>query len=135
MSSRSTDDVPEKPVMTRPWSDTENFYRWLVDGGLDVRGMLLLVEQIAASQYARALHAWTSMHDLCIVQVPCTYPYDGPYLRISPLFNGWIEFRYIDTPIEEKQWRRRVKAEDAFQRLERFIDQLHWVVREKAALS
>jgi hypothetical protein len=31
--------------------------------------MLKLVEHIEASQYARALYAWTSMHDLRIVQV------------------------------------------------------------------
>jgi hypothetical protein len=87
--------------------------------------MLRLVEQVEASQYARALYAWTSMHDLCIVQN------DGPYLRISPLFEGTIEFRYIDTPVFEKQWRRLVREDDAFQRLESFIDQLHWVVRER----
>jgi hypothetical protein len=131
MNPQSVDDTCEAPRMTKPWGEIERFYRWLVDGGLHVRGMLRLVEQIEASQYARALHAWTSMHDLCIVQVPCSFPYDGPYLRISPLFDGTIEFRYIDTAVFEKQWRRFVREEDAFQRLERFIDQLHWVVREK----
>jgi hypothetical protein len=93
--------------------------------------MLRLVEQIKGSTYARALHAWTSMHELCIVQVPCTYPCDGPYLRISPRVDGTIEFRYIDTPFASKQWHRVVKEEDAFRRLERFLDQLHWVGREK----
>jgi hypothetical protein len=79
----------------------------------------------------RALFAWTSIPDLCIVQVPCTYPYDGPFLRISPQSDGSIAFRFIDTPFESKQWHRVVIEEDAFRRLERFIDQLHWVVREK----
>jgi len=120
--------------MTSSWVEIERFYRWLVDEGLKVRGMLHLVEQIRASRYASALHAWTSMHDLCIVQTPRTYPdtHDLPYLRITPFFDGTVEFRYIDTFVEEKQWHRRVDEEDAFQRLERFIDQLHWVVREKA---
>jgi hypothetical protein len=71
------------------------------------------------------------MHDLCIAQVPCTYPYNGPYLRVSPRFDGTIEFRYIDTAIEERQWHRLVNEEDAFRRLELFMDQLHWVVRER----
>ena len=117
--------------MTKPWADIADRYRWLAEGGMNIGAMLRLVEQIEASPYARGLHAWTSMHDLCIVQVPCTYPYDGPFLRISPLFDGTIEFRYVDTPMFEKQWRRLVREGDAFERLERFIDQLHWVVREK----
>jgi hypothetical protein len=135
MSPQPGGGVAEKPLMTEPWIEIERFYRGLVDAGLSLRGMLRLVEQIKASQYARALHAWTSMHDLCIVQVPCSFPDYLPYLQVRPLFDGTIEFRYIDTLVEEKQWRRRVKDEDGFRRLERFIDQLHWVVREKAALQ
>jgi hypothetical protein len=119
--------------MTKSWAEIERFYRRLVEGGSTVQGMLRLVEQIGAARYARALHAWTSMHELCIVQLPCTHPYVGPYLRISPRIDGTIEFRYIDTYIEPRQWRRRVNEEDAFRRLERFIDQLHWVVREGTA--
>lgn len=131
MTAQFANEGGDMPLMTKPWADIVSFYRWLVDGGLDVRGMLRLVQQIEASQYARALHAWTSMHDACIVQVPCSHPYEGPYLRISPRFDGTIEFCFIDTPVFEKQWRRIVKEDDAFQRLERFIDQLHWVVRER----
>jgi hypothetical protein len=133
MTAQAAGDADPSPLMTKPWAEIEEFYRWLVDGGLNVRGMLSLVEQIEASQYARALHAWTSMHALWIVQVPCAFPCDLGYLRVTPLFDGMIEFRYIDTHIAEKQWHRRVKEDDAFVRLERFIDQLHWVVREKAA--
>jgi hypothetical protein len=118
-------------TMTEPWADIADFYRSLVQGGMNIGAMLRLVEQIQASSYARGLHAWTSMHDLCIVQVPCTYPYDGPYLRISPRFDGAVEFRYIDTPFVSKQWHRVVKEEEAFRRLERFMDQLRWVGREK----
>jgi hypothetical protein len=121
--------------MTRPWDEIEAYFRELVDAGARVGGMLRLVEQIKGSPYARALHSWTSMCDLCIVQLPCTYPFDGPYLRISPRSDGTIEFRYIDTHIESRQWHRVVKKEDAFRRLQRFIDQLHWVVREKASDS
>ncbi|HXE86588.1 MAG TPA: hypothetical protein VN524_07280 [Hyphomicrobiaceae bacterium] len=135
MSPEPAGSTAEVPLMTRPWLQIERFYRGQVERGLNVRAMLRRVEQIEASRYGRALHAWTSMHDLCIVQVPCSHPYDGPYLRISPSFDGTIEFRYIDTYIEQRQWHRRVSEADVFRRLERFIDQLHWVAREKAALS
>jgi hypothetical protein len=117
--------------MIEPWSEIESFYRELVrPGEAAAHGMLRLVEQIAALPYAQALYAWTSMLDLCIAQVPAGRPYDRSYLRISPRGDGTIEFRYRDTAIEARQWHRIVKEEDAFQRLERFIDQLHWVARE-----
>ncbi len=119
--------------MIRPWDEIKRGYREVVDAGSNLGGMLRLVEQIEASQYARGLHAWTSMLDLCIVQVPCTYPYDGPYLLVRPLSDGTMEFRYVDTHIASRQWHRVVKEEDAFRRLERFIDQLHWVVREEVS--
>ena len=118
--------------MTRPWAEIVSWYRECVDAGIPLKGMLRLVEQIEASLYIRALHAWTSMHDLCVAQELRSHgPYDGPYLRISPLFDGTIDFRYIDTYIESRQWQRVVKEDDAFQRLERFIDQLHWFAQEK----
>lgn len=71
------------------------------------------------------------MHDLCIVQQEIAYPHEGPYLRISPMFNGKIEFRYIDTSDKDKQWKRIVDENTAFAQLESFIEQLHWFVEEK----
>jgi hypothetical protein len=112
--------------MIVPWNEISHRYREVVESGeINARGMLRLVEQIEASPYSQALYGWTSMLDLCIVQVPCTYPYNGPYLRISPRGDGTMEFRYVDTNIESRQWHRIVKDGEAFQRLERFIDQLH----------
>ena len=69
------------------------------------------------------------MHDLCIVQTPVTYPYDGPRLIISPAKDGSVEFRYVDTMIEAKQWSRVEPGPAAFDRLQRFTDQLHWFAR------
>ncbi len=122
--------------MIRPWSEIESFYRELAEPGQTAAvAMMRLVGQIAASPYAQALNGWTSMLDLCIAQVPCSRPYDGPFLRISPRGDGTMEFRYLDTAIEARQWHRTVEEDEAFQRLERFIDQLHWVVRETKRAS
>ena len=90
--------------------------------------MAKLVNEIEASRFAIGLFGWTYLHDLCIAQTAVTYPYDGPYLRVSPLTNGKLEFRYIDTSTQEKQWNRTVAADKGFARLERFIHQLHWLV-------
>lgn len=115
--------------MTRPWSEIKRHFQ---EPGNSTQGMFRLVEAIEASRYASKLYAWTSILDLCVVQVPCTYPYDGPFLRISPQTGGTIEFRYIDTYVTSKQWHRIVNQDDAFRRLELFIDQLHWVGREQS---
>ena len=66
------------------------------------------------------------MYDLCITQTVVYYPYDGPFLRVKPLFDGQIEFRYIDTPNKSQQWHRTVPASEAISRLESFLSQLHW---------
>jgi hypothetical protein len=113
--------------MIRPWSEIVLHYRALGAGG---QGMLPLVEAIEGSRYASMLYGWTSVLDLCIVQAPCTYPYDGPYLRISPHGDGTVEFRYVDTLVAERQWQRIVEHEDAFRRLELFMDQLRWIGSE-----
>jgi len=116
--------------MTRPWEEIRRHYQELVDEGMELHAMLELVKKILSSSYVKGLFAWTSMHDLCIVQQEATYPYEGPYLRISPLFNGKIEFRYIDTAVKDKQWKKIVNENDAFSQLESFIEQLHWFVKE-----
>jgi hypothetical protein len=60
--------------------------------------MLHLTEQIEASRYAAGIFGETSMHDLCIMQTSGAF-WQGAYLRISPRFDGTIEFRYIDTHV------------------------------------
>jgi hypothetical protein len=112
--------------MVQPWSEIRCFYADLVTSSSTFSSMLDLVSEIERSKYATGLFAWTSMHDLCIVQTPVSYPYHGPYLRISTNAEGSLEFRYLDTAIENKQWHRTVEPSQAFARLERFIDQLHW---------
>jgi len=112
--------------MTVPWERIRQNYAAITHLGAAWKAMLNLVDEINASRYAEGLFAWTSMHDLCIVQTPVTYPYHGPYLRTSPQANGQIEFRYLDTLAADKQWHRTVAGDDAFRRLELFLNQLHW---------
>ena len=118
--------------MIRPWEEIYRFYATLeliyatLEQTEGSRSMAQLVREIESSRYKEGLFAWTSAFDLCIVQTPVTYPYAGPYLKISPVKDGQLEFRYIDTPIKTKQWHGVVAGSDGFGRLERFLEQLHW---------
>ncbi len=114
--------------MTRAWPDIQRAYEERVSHGLRLHAMVGLIEQIQQS-HLKSLFGWTSMHDLCIVQTEAEYPYDGPFLRISPRSDGSVEFRYCDTFVKHLQWRRVVPEADAFDRLMRFADELHWFPR------
>lgn len=87
-----------------------------------------LASRIEASGLAEGLHGWTSMFDLYIAQTEVTYPYDGPYLRISPTGSNSLEFRFVDTRITAKQWKRTAPATAAWDRLISFLEQLNWFV-------
>jgi hypothetical protein len=118
--------------MNRPWGEIRQFY-----ASFDVspaKSMLAFVSAIEASRYAGGLHAWTSHLDLCITQRPVEHPYVGPMLRVAPDNLGSIEFRYTDTYIKGDQWHRTVAASEAFSRLERFLEQLHWFTLEPVKL-
>ncbi|HYW73679.1 MAG TPA: hypothetical protein VE961_21835 [Pyrinomonadaceae bacterium] len=112
--------------MILSWLQIRRHYAETADSSVALKAILNLVDEITASQYADGLFAWTSMHDLCIAQTCVTYPYDGPYLRISPRDYGQLEFQYLDTPAVDKQWHRTVDGDDAFGHLESFVTQLHW---------
>jgi hypothetical protein len=65
------------------------------------------------------------MHDLCVQQTD-TPAYDGPYLRLTPLPSGMINFRYIDTAVTDRQWQRTVTAVAAPKQFSSFLEQLGW---------
>ena len=112
--------------MTRSWSQIVASYEDYEGGHKSIRALGKLARRINESQLSKGLFAWTSMFDLCIVQIEVSYPFHGPYLRISPISEHQVEFRYIDTYEEAQQWNRTVDAEQAFQRLIKFLDQLRW---------
>ena len=112
--------------MIQPWANIRDYYGELANLGDPFEVMANLVTEIERSRYKEGLFGWTSMLDLCIAQTSVTYPHIEPYLRISPLSDGRLEFRYVDTPNKKMQWHRVVHGTDGFHRLERFLEQLHW---------
>lgn len=87
-----------------------------------------LCEYIGSSQMSEALFGHTSMHTLAISQTPVEYPPHPsvPWLKIEPMDDGKIEFKYVDTQIKERQWIRVVHATQAIERFKKVIDQLNW---------
>jgi hypothetical protein len=113
-------------TMTQPWSQIVARYDGYKSEHKSIRALGALAQRITQSPLANGLHAWTSMFDLCIVQIPVSYPFDGPFLRISPITEDRIEFRYVDTLEKDKQWQRTVDTNQAWPRLIGFLDQLRW---------
>ncbi len=125
--------------MSEPWANIVEKFRELRSLENDAfRVATSGIEQIASSvaegPLKGALFGWTSMHDLCIQQSDVR-PYSGPYLRISPLSSGSVEFRYIDTAIAHRQWQRVEPANRAVERLQMFLEQLRWVAPVSNAAS
>lgn len=89
-------------------------------------GIEKLAVTIAEGPLSSKPFGWVSMFELCIQQTDAI-PYSGPYVRVSHLASGAVEFRYFDTAIPAKQWHREVPPESTIPRFEAFIDQLHWV--------
>jgi hypothetical protein len=77
-------------MMSRPWPEIRRVYADAPSFAW-TNGMIALVDRLAES----SLHAWTSMFDLCLTQVPTTYPYDGPMVKVSPV---------PDTDLLELRW-------------------------------
>lgn len=88
-----------------------------------------LVGEIMDVKELKSLHPWTAMHDLCISQVAFADPHGSPYLRIRLVSERELEFRYVDTAIDARQWCRVESPENALRRLLSFVEQLNWFGR------
>lgn len=113
--------------MTKDWPSIVARYTDAPSSDAAINGIAVLARHIQETELSNGLFGWTSMFDLCITQTAVAYPYDGPYLRIRPLSDGMVEFRYIDTHIEEHQWNRTVAASETVARLHGFLSQLRWL--------
>jgi hypothetical protein len=91
-----------------------------------MRAMQELCRSVASSPLASGLFVTTSMLDLRVSQTPSEGLADSPYLRISPLRDGRIEFRYVDTMVTTDQWNRTVEPAEVLPRFLNFLRQLHW---------
>jgi hypothetical protein len=119
-------------MKSMPWSTIVERYRFRRGDrlaglyGEALKAIEGLADAIGSGPMASVLFGWTSMFDLCIQQTDA-FPGSGPYLKVSPLASGMIEFRYLDTAIEARQWHREVPPEAVAGRFQAFLDQLGWL--------
>jgi hypothetical protein len=114
-------------MMTQPWPQIVARYEDYKGEVQSIHTLGRLARRISESPLERSLFASPHMFDLDIVQIPVSDPFDGPFLRLSPVLSeDRIEFRYIDTYDKAKQWHRMAEADQAWARLIKFLDQLGW---------
>ncbi|MFO1252190.1 MAG: hypothetical protein U1E77_13895 [Inhella sp.] len=115
--------------MHRSWTEVRRHFSELPKEAPWAHGLISLIDHVMASPLAADLYPWTSVIDLCIAQAPPSPAGNAPYLRVSPLPSGQLEFRYVDTIVSAQQWVRVVAPDVAVNRFDSFVGQLHWLRR------
>lgn len=113
--------------MHQTWQKNENHYReaigYMPEFSDMHRAMAELCNWIGKSNLSASLFGGTSMHALLITQVELenlNHP-SIQYLRIEPDFKTKkIEFRFLDTHLEERQW-HRIEPPNSQRLIKRFI--------------
>jgi len=114
-------------MMTQPWPQILLRYEDYKGEERSIHTLGALARRISESPLQRGLFASPHMFDLNITQIPVDYPFDGPMLRLTPVLSeNRIEFRYIDTYDKAEQWHRTAEADQAWEHLIKFLDQLRW---------
>jgi hypothetical protein len=123
---------PPNPTDPRDqWPRVIHYFEGLSLRETALKPLARLAQQISASKFADALHAWTSAHDLCLAQAQAEPSGHSPYLLLRMVSDAAIEFRYVDTAVGSHQWSRVESADLAFGRLLIFFDQLNWFAGEQ----
>lgn len=112
--------------MIRKWDDICSEYEKLSSNDSKFINFFNLVISIRDSKYSSHIYGWTSVIDLYIVQNEVNHPYDWPKLLVRQLESNKLEFRYIDTYKEERQWNRVLDGNEGYGELEKFFYHLHW---------
>ena len=111
-------------IKSRSWGEIAGFYRGLVEQhGWDMQPMLRLVEDIAASRYARGAYAATSHATLCLALHPEFEMYQNT-LRID-FEQGRFIFSYSESPYL-KAWKKECDRAEAFSTFEHVMRRLKW---------
>lgn len=116
--------MAEAQLLTRPWSDLATHFRNPEEPACTA--IAELCDYIDARSIRSGVHGWQSMYTLCVVQIPVAYPYEGPRLQIEPVSYGTVEFRYIDTHVRQRMWKRTEPLDRVIARFRKTIIQLRW---------
>ncbi len=86
--------------------------------------MVSLVEDIASSQYADGIFAFTSHNTLCISQ-NSQIDIDRNLLLIDFIDNRFI-FKYRESVYAKNPWIKKCNSEDGFNTFEHIMNTLKW---------
>ena len=116
-------------AQAKSWQSIVGFYRSIAKDpqGKWISPMLELVEQIAAADFAHNIYPITSMHTLCISDVP-EFDLEREMLRIdfdpkSEQFK--LEYQETKSPLY-KRWRKTCQLEQAFSTFVCFLELKGW---------
>jgi len=118
-------------IPSKPWPEVVEFYRSLAETHPSFRHMAALVEEIAASNYARGLYASTSMTTLLISQ---TEEIDMEKEILSIKLDSAkgvviLDFQETFSKLPKYQhWIRKCPPEEGFARLVGFLQLKGWFV-------
>jgi hypothetical protein len=126
MSKASTLTTTDTEAPAPTWGVLEAHWARAAAKGPAFAAMLRLVQDLQRSRLTAGLHAWIAQEELCLGQQPAALARDLPHLRIAPLPDGRLAFRYVDTTPLNRQWQVIVDGEVAFERLVLFLERLHW---------
>ncbi len=115
-------------MMTQPWPQILARYETVKGRSKSIDAIGRLALRISESPLKRGLFPSPNMFALNILQTPVDPASGkvGPFLRISPASNDRVEFRYIDTYVKANQWNRFEEADQSWDRLIKFLNQLGW---------
>jgi hypothetical protein len=113
-------------MLTRRWLRIADHFETCGGQRRSTLALAPLARRISDRRLTGGLVGSTSMLGLLIAQIATDDTYDGPFLRLSPISDDQIEFRYVDTYVTQDQWHRTVDADQVWARLIKFLDQLRW---------
>jgi len=110
----------------REWSEIENWYLELIEGGLDFEPMLKLVRYIKSSGLEKRIYAYTSMHKLVVgIYEKIEWNSEAIHIEFDISSRKW-HFKYQPKPNEPIEFERKYNEEQGLNKFQNIINYLNW---------
>ena len=112
---------------TQTWGEVHEYFASKIEDQFSVE-IAHLVKSLMKSELRNVFYPSHSLIGLILAQTP-QFEWGTHVLMISP--GDDLHFEYLDSYKTEKNWKRSCKYEEAFNLVEKFVEQLHLLVRYK----